>query len=244
MASAHEMELLSALHERGFPVPEPILLGQDELLGSCVISAFVPGQPATFLEQPMLPDQLAPLLARLHASNLPRFPWSRSAHEVMHESVMREGSVYDASVDHELLREHFVRRWDTARQQDNSRPGCVLLHGDPWPGNLLVEDGEVRALIDSEEACLGDPMMDVAIARLELHLLFGDEYAARFVDAYRRASKANTDTLADWELAVAARPTGPFDAWEEGFAQMGRADLTARVLRARHAEFVRMLQLG
>jgi aminoglycoside phosphotransferase (APT) family kinase protein len=242
LASAHEMELLTALHARDFPVAEPLLLGHLGEVGPCVVSAFVPGQPATSVEQPDLPETLASLLSKLHALDLPRFPWLKEAREVMRESVMRQGREYDPHIDHEHLRALLDERGVLTSRDESV--GKVVLHGDPWPGNLLVEGGEVRALLDWEDACFGDPMMDVAIAKLELHLLFGGDHAARFVEAYQRTSRARLRTLPDWELAVACRPMGSFDAWAEGFVEMGREDLTARVLRARHAEFVRMIRLG
>ncbi len=40
-----------------------------------------------------------------------------------------------------------------------------LLHGDLWVTNLLVDDnGDVKAVIDFDRACWGDPQLDLAIA--------------------------------------------------------------------------------
>ncbi|HLY78333.1 MAG TPA: phosphotransferase, partial [Caulobacteraceae bacterium] len=38
------------------------------------------------------------------------------------------------------------------------------LHGDVAPGNLLVRDGRLSAVIDFGQACVGDPACDLAIA--------------------------------------------------------------------------------
>ena len=40
----------------------------------------------------------------------------------------------------------------------------VWLHGDVAPGNLLVRDGRLSAVIDFGQACVGDPACDLAIA--------------------------------------------------------------------------------
>jgi aminoglycoside phosphotransferase (APT) family kinase protein len=40
----------------------------------------------------------------------------------------------------------------------------VLLHGDFWPGNALWRDGALVAILDWEDAAIGDPLADVANA--------------------------------------------------------------------------------
>ena len=50
----------------------------------------------------------------------------------------------------------------------------VLLHGDFWPGNLLWKDGRLVAVIDWEDAALGDPLADLANSRLESLVGFRD----------------------------------------------------------------------
>ena len=49
----------------------------------------------------------------------------------------------------------------------------ALLHGDYWPGNVLWEDGRLAAIIDWEDASVGDPLVDVSNARLEILWVFG-----------------------------------------------------------------------
>lgn len=46
----------------------------------------------------------------------------------------------------------------------------TLLHGDYWPGNILWQGDQLAAIIDWEDACLGDPLSDLANSRLELQL--------------------------------------------------------------------------
>ena len=244
LASAHEHELTSALSARGFPVPEPLGFAQTGPCAPYTLTALIPGVPATGRQQANLPELLADVLARLHGARLPRFAWLRDAREVMHERVLWPERTHDPSVDHDALLEQYHERWEEMTPPAHE----VVLHGDPWPGNLLVDGedaSEVAALIDWEDACFGDPVMDVAIASLELHLLFGAAFSQRFVSAYEYARDlggaiVDLDALSTWCLAAACRPMGSFDDWALGFIEMGRPDLTAPLLRSRFAEFARL----
>ena len=63
-------------------------------------------------------------------------------------------------------------------EQDLNRR--VVLHGDYWPGNVLWQDGRLVAVIDWEDASLGDPLADLATARVELLCRYGDDAMERF----------------------------------------------------------------
>lgn len=53
--------------------------------------------------------------------------------------------------------------WNTALDSEwNQSP--VWVHGDIAVGNLLVENGELTAVIDFGQLCIGDPACDLAIA--------------------------------------------------------------------------------
>jgi aminoglycoside phosphotransferase (APT) family kinase protein len=59
-------------------------------------------------------------------------------------------------------------------------PGpAVWLHGDVHPGNLVVDDGAVSAVIDFGDLTAGDPASDLAVA----WMLFPPEVRPRFVAA-------------------------------------------------------------
>ena len=53
--------------------------------------------------------------------------------------------------------------WDSALQAKCDRPS-VWIHGDVAPGNLLVDDGRLCAVIDFGQLAAGDPSCDVTIA--------------------------------------------------------------------------------
>jgi aminoglycoside phosphotransferase (APT) family kinase protein len=107
-----------------------------------------------------------------------------------------------------------------------------LLHGDFWPGNVLFVNQTISALIDWEDAMIGDPAVDLANARLELLLLFGDDAAAHFTAEYRRLRPhVLLAALPFWDAAAALR----FSAKVAGF-RLDRA--TRQRFDARLADFV------
>ena len=81
----------------------------------------------------------------------------------------------------------------------------VLLHGDFWTGNILWRQGELAAVLDWEDAVLGDPQADVAGARLELLWALGVDAMELFTAAYRQASGDPLRDLPVFDAAEADR---------------------------------------
>ena len=78
------------------------------------------------------------------------------------------------------------------------------MHGDFWPENLLWQNGAVAAILDWEDAAVGDPLSDVACCRVELRYKFGKASMQRFTQAYARHREVNRERLALWQVYVAA----------------------------------------
>jgi aminoglycoside phosphotransferase (APT) family kinase protein len=66
----------------------------------------------------------------------------------------------DGLVDAEAAR----RVWEAALEAPDWDRAPVWFHGDLLPGNLLVEQGRVRAVIDFSGLAVGDPACDLMIA--------------------------------------------------------------------------------
>ena len=71
------------------------------------------------------------------------------------ESIVALGSKVDTAAVAEV--------WETALGTDWQGPP-VWLHGDVSPGNLLVQDGRLSAVIDFGMLAVGDPACDLSIA--------------------------------------------------------------------------------
>ena len=94
----------------------------------------------------------------------------------------------------------------------------VLLHGDYWPGNVMWQDGRLVAVIDWEDACLGDPLADLATARVELLCRHGGDAMDQFTDRYLAAhhdtiGPLRLEALPLWELYVSAAALATMGDW-------------------------------
>ena len=110
-------------------------------------------------------------------------------------------------------------------------PKPVLLHGDFWPGNVLWRDGRLAAVIDWEDATLGDPLADLAISRLEILWAFGIDAMFRFTHHYQSITPFDFANLAYWDLCAALRPASKIAEW-------GLDDMTEKAMREGHRLFV------
>jgi len=72
------------------------------------------------------------------------------------------------------------------------RNTSVLLHGDFWPDNSLWKDGQLVAVIDWEDAALGDPLADVANSRLEILWAFGIDTMRNFTHQHQSQNKVTS----------------------------------------------------
>lgn len=197
-AAELEFQLLQALHRHGVPVPEPLHVDVSgrALAEAFLVMAFVDGSsviPAG--QEDAYIDRMAALLAEIHAvpvATLPKLPARNNPlPEVL--DYLPDGAEWAD------LRAHLRSLSDT---QYEGAP--KLLHGDFWPENLLWRDGDIAAILDWEDAALGDPLSDVACCRLELRYKFGKPGMQRFTEAYVRHQSVDLERLALWQVYVAA----------------------------------------
>lgn len=242
--ATHEFTVLRRLYAAGLPVAQPHLLdtrGDLYPLPYLVID-FIPGQ--TEFAPQNLPDfleQMAATLAGIHQvkAGLPPedaqafdFLPARAPHALGWIGYTPER--HDDTLDERRLRER-LRAVFPAPQVN---PSCVL-HGDFWLGNLIWQEGRLVGVIDWEDAELGDPLADLAIARLEVLWAFGQEALDDFMRRYRAHNPGLAyGSLPHWDLFAALRPAGQLAAWVPTWAQHGRTDVTLAELYRAHQWFV------
>lgn len=201
--AADEFRLLQVLHAAGVAVPKPRHFERsgEIFAGSCVVLDYVDGQ--TELAPRDLEEYLARIaaqLAEIHAFGIDRVPFLRrtEASTIGVEPSCLQGRAGAA-----------LRRMRPPAQVNRS----VLLHGDFWPGNILWRDGRLVAVIDWEDASIGDPLLDLSASRLELLWAFGAAAMRRFTDLYDDLTAVDLGNLACWDLYVAAGAAGDLANW-------------------------------
>jgi aminoglycoside phosphotransferase (APT) family kinase protein len=226
--AADEFRLLQALQTVRLAVPAPLYLdtSREILPAPYLVLEYVEGAPE--FAPPDLDDlvrQLASYLAQVHRVDLsnPALPFLR-----------RHGKGYgprpgelDVSLQEGRIRDALEAAWPLAHLNEPA-----LLHGDFWPGNVLWKDGRLVAVVDWEDARVGDPLADVGNARLELLWAFGREAVQRFMEAYQsRMPNLDLADLPFWDLCAALRPAGKLAGW-------GLDPATENAMRERHRWFV------
>jgi aminoglycoside phosphotransferase (APT) family kinase protein len=101
-----------------------------------------------------------------------------------------------------------------------------LRHGDCWPGNILWQNGRLSAIIDWEEAVLGDPLSDLGVCRFDLFILFGWEAMEEFTAHYLEFSGFDSEWIPWWDLWASLRPAPFIPDWSSVYPGLGRPDVT------------------
>lgn len=198
-AARREHALLGWLHAQGMPVPAPCWLDAEGRFGPpSYAMAFVEGDSRIDDPGQALP-RMAEVLARLHALDPAGAPPLRARED-----------------PRPWLLEHLPP--GPARDRLQARPPAppprrVVLHGDYWPGNLLWRAGSLEGVLDWEDAAVGDPVSDLACARLELRYLFGLEGAETFTGAYAQHADLDRTRLPLWEVYVSAAALHYMSHW-------------------------------
>lgn len=202
-----EYQLLQALHTHGVLVPEPLLVDTsgDVLSDPYLLMAFVEGTSGVpDIHWVKYVDAMADTLASIHAvpaDILPALP-------VRVDPVPESLDYLPTEHEWQNLRTYLRSLSDTSYQKPPK-----LLHGDFWPMNVLWQRDTMAAVIDWEDAAVGDPLSDVACCLLELRYLFGWERTQRFTEAYTSHRSLDRERLALWQVYVAAAATRFMSEW-------------------------------
>jgi aminoglycoside phosphotransferase (APT) family kinase protein len=214
------------LRSAGLPVPEPYYLDQSCDIFSIpyVVIEYIEGKTEFTSENvPDLIDQFTIYLSRIHQVNCAKLDVSfLPPAERRYDRLLSERPAnLDASLDEGQVRDVLEAAWPLLR-----RNALALLHGDYWPGNILWRDGQLAAIIDWEDAVLGDPLADLANSRIEVLWTFGSDAMQQFTRQYqfRILRSAQNDmrgamnaidftNLPYWDLCAALRKTSQIFSW-------------------------------
>lgn len=211
--AAVEFGVLKALREHGLEVPEPLYLNDSgDLTDPFLITEWIEG--STEVSERQLPSalgQMAYFLARLHDLE-PQELGVRDLGQLEDpSSALARYLPLDEPGEH-------VRSALVAGEIGRVPNRPVLVHGDYWPGNVLWKQGRLAAVIDWEDAHIGDPLADLACARVELSCQYGTEAMEQFTTQYLRMSEQlhrplRQDSLPLWEVYVSAAALATMADW-------------------------------
>lgn len=229
--AADEYKLLGILQSVGVPAPAPIYLDESrELLPTpYLVIEYVDGesQPSPFHVTTFV-KRIAHQLSIIHTSDYTKYDLSFLPDQT--ERFTANLQARPAVLD-DTLSEGLIRDMLESRGVPHARNKPTLLHGDYWQGNILWHDDKIAAVIDWEDAALGDPLSDLANARLEILWAFGPRAMRTFTEHYQSLTPLDYSQLALWDLYIALCPAGKLDTW-------GLDAPTLRKMRRRHKIFV------
>lgn len=207
--AATEFRVLQVVTGAGLPVPAPLLLDETgEMLGSSgLVTSFVDG--STDVAPEALPGalrQMASFLARLHAIDIDAVDLPALPHQV--DPTPNTMRYLPAGALGERIRALHEAHGPIVPA---NRP--ALLHGDFWPGNVMWRDGDLVAVLDWEDAAIGDPVADLAGSRNELLWKYGLDAREQFTAHYLSKSPIDLANLPFWELSGAAGAMALMGEW-------------------------------
>jgi aminoglycoside phosphotransferase (APT) family kinase protein len=207
-----EFTALTWLQRSGVPAPQPLYVDEaGDFLGTpALVSTFVNGTHLWQSTDADMPPQqwmreMARTLAQIH-----RTPCDPAARAFLRDGAATSLWVLGDGVIPVLINNHpageavcktIVEQLPTLEPVEPS-----LVHIDYWRGNLLWDGDRIAAVLDWEEASLGDPAEDVAYCRMDLWASVSEELADEFLHWYEQESGRPVANLGFWELAAATRP--------------------------------------
>lgn len=222
------------------PAPEPYHLSQpgEVFATPCVVMEHIAGtHDFSPLDLAGYIRQMAAQLARIHevdgsGADLAFLP---SLSDYVTERLREPPEVLDESKSEGRIRDALAPAWPLP-----VRNPPALLHGDFWPGNVIWNEGSVAAIIDWEDAGRGDPLFDLANARLEVLWAFGIEAMEAFTRSYASMTRADLTDLQYWDLAAVLVSHSNVEELAEGWdaPPFCRSDVTAEKFREARQGFI------
>jgi aminoglycoside phosphotransferase (APT) family kinase protein len=198
----HEQRWLPHLASRlPLPIPSPVRVGQPshEFPWRWSVVPWFSGETADrvpIADGEAVAVSLGRFLEALHRpapADAPGNPWRGVDLTQRTPLLERHLSVVDALVDRRAI----VALWERLAA---TPPWCgppLWIHGDLHPGNLLIENGRLSAVIDFGDLTSGDPATDLSVAWMLL--------PPRHRPAFRAAARSSSDSIDEdtWRRARA-----------------------------------------
>lgn len=148
-------------------------------------------------EYNLLANDLACFLNDLHKVNLPNGPLSRRGVPLLELDIETRKAIAQlkAEIDTQIVTE----LWNQLLNVPIWNHIPVWIHGDFLPGNILVKDNRLNAVIDFSDLGVGDPACDLVIA----WSLFNDTSRQIFKDHLVNIDNNTWERGKGWALSIA-----------------------------------------
>jgi aminoglycoside phosphotransferase (APT) family kinase protein len=195
---AREYAVLSQVQGNGVPVPRVLAFSPEH---NAALMEYIPGYTSYQKTGPQAEetklrrDLMAAVvtLQRIDPQKIPELGEHRGSPlgTAIPADLALWRLMYDERVTIRDPLVEFSLNW-LGRTVPDAKNSCVIVHGDVGPGNFLIADGQIKALIDWEMTRLGHPLEDLAciIARA-LGAPFGEP--REHVDNYQQLTGATVD---------------------------------------------------
>jgi aminoglycoside phosphotransferase (APT) family kinase protein len=219
-----EFRLLRTLHALHIPVPEPLLADDTgEIFPTpYLVTIWIDGTTDFSPDDPLQrARQLADVLSRIHQVDV--------GHADLRFLPPHPALALDSSQADDRIRTAL----DTSPPVEPNPP--ALLHGDFWPGNVLWRGAHLAAVIDWEDAAIGDPLIDLANGRLEVLWAYGAAAMDAFTAQYQSHRPGlNYRHLPYQDVCAALSALGSIMSWGLDAVTLARmqADLRGFIDRA------------
>ncbi len=239
-----EFRALELLERAGAPAPRPLVLdARGERFGvPAMLQSYLPGRAVVSPADPeRWLDELARGLAAVHALSPDRWDLSFLPVEGEEEARKEAESAPGEIIAGDVLAEEVAATAREALGRITWLPH-TLVHGDYWPGNVVMFRGRLAGVIDWPSVAVGDRRDDVATCRLDLSLMHGLEMADAFTSAYERMIGEPLRDVWFFDLlhgldALAHLPR--VEKWLKGYHELGLARVTPEVAVERCRAFLR-----
>ena len=241
-AAEDEFKLLQIAQSLGLASPVPVALDSSGAIFSTPVLVteyaagemeFAPADPQNFAVQ------MAAHLVQIHSVAGERADLAFLPRQLrdLKGIIGRRPRASNPSFNEEDIRGTLERAWPDLKPNPPS-----LLHGDYWPGNILWQGEQLAAVIDWEDACTGDPLSDLAIARLDMLWIIGRDAMHAFTRHYQSSMALDYASLPYWDLCAALRLVRlagtDLAGWAAYFHPYGRRDITPSSIRAHYHFFI------
>ena len=171
----YEFPLLQRLYKIGFPVAEPVWLEDDPtIVGGCFMVSRRAAGSVDFREWAGDPQavrsfarQLAKVMADLHALDPAQFGFEQpvkqhsAAHFLLNEIDRWHRMLERERIEPHLLGEVILHWLKSNIPRTVFERSACLVHGDIGFHNMMIDRGQVTALLDWEFSHVADPIVDL-----------------------------------------------------------------------------------